>query len=109
MGMASKNRKRVGTADLGKIYVVLLGSAERPKRSRMSIAAGRSRMSSARVVVPLAVGLVLYGVILFAGNRLLNDPDSYWHLVVGRWIVEHRAFPTADPFSFTMTGAPWIA
>jgi hypothetical protein len=75
----------------------------------MSIAAGRSQIFSAPVVVPLAVGLLLYGVILFAGNSLLNDPDSYWHLVVGRWIVEHRAFPTADPFSFTMTGAHWIA
>src|SRR2546426_11140765 len=72
-------------------------------------AAGRSRIVSARALVPLAVGVVLYSLILFAGNSLLNDPDSYWHLVVGRWIVEHRTFPTADPFSFTMTGAPWIA
>jgi hypothetical protein len=71
-----------------------------------SIAEGAPRSPA---LVPLAAGVVLYGVILFAGNRLLNDPDSYWHLVVGRWIVAHRAFPTADPFSFTMSGRHWIA
>jgi hypothetical protein len=69
----------------------------------------RSRAIALPALLPLAVGLGLYGLILFAGNRLLNDPDSYWHLVVGRWIVEHRALPIADPFSFTMTGAHWIA
>ena len=47
--------------------------------------------------------------MLLAGDQLLNDPDSYWHVVVGRWMVEHRAFPTADPFSFTFAGSPWIA
>jgi hypothetical protein len=61
------------------------------------------------LVVPLAVGLCVYGLLLVAGNRLLNDPDSYGHLAVGRWIIEHRAFPTADPFSFTANGAHWIA
>jgi hypothetical protein len=74
-----------------------------------SIPAGRSRILSSPAFVSLAAGVILYGVILFAGNRLLNDPDSYWHLVVGRWILEHRAFPTTDPFSFTMTGTHWIA
>src|ERR1700736_187690 len=69
----------------------------------------RSRILASPALVPLAVGLCLYGLLLFAGNRLLNDTDSYWHLVVGRWIVEHRALPHADPFSFTMTGAHWIA
>ncbi len=60
-------------------------------------------------LIPLLVGGVLYLVMLLAGDRLLNDPDSYWHVVVGRWMVEHRAFPTADPFSFTFAGSPWIA
>ena len=63
----------------------------------------------APALIPLAVGGVLYVVMLLVGDKLLNDPDSYWHIVVGRWIVEHRAFPTRDPFSFTFTGAPWIA
>jgi len=67
------------------------------------------RITAAPAMLPVAVGLGLYAILLVAGNRLLNDPDSYWHIVVGRWIVEHRALPTADAFSFTMTGARWIA
>ncbi len=71
--------------------------------------AAPERRLVAATLLPLAVAGVLYLVMLLAGDKLLNDPDSYWHLVVGRWIVEHRAFPTADPFSFTFAGAPWIA
>jgi hypothetical protein len=67
--------------------------------------------ATARTVVPLApaVAAVVYLVVLLSGARLLNDPDSYWHVAVGRWIVAHGAVPTADPFSFTFAGHPWIA
>jgi hypothetical protein len=37
----------------------------------------------------------------------LTDPDPWWHLATGRWIVAHHAIPRVDPFSFTMTGAEW--
>jgi hypothetical protein len=33
--------------------------------------------------------------------------DTFFHLAAGRWIVEHRTLPIADPFSFTFAGAPW--
>ncbi|MCU1282609.1 MAG: hypothetical protein JWM53_6155 [bacterium] len=39
----------------------------------------------------------------------LSDPDPWWHLATGRWIVEHHAIPRLDPFSFTVAGAPWRA
>lgn len=26
------------------------------------------------------------------------DPDFWWHLATGRWIVEHRRLPSEDPF-----------
>ncbi len=63
----------------------------------------------APVLIPLSVAGVLYLVLLVSGDKLLNDPDSYWHIVVGDWMVAHRAFPTHDPFSFTLAGSPWIA
>lgn len=28
------------------------------------------------------------------------DPDMFWHVATGRWIVEHRAVPTTDVFSW---------
>jgi hypothetical protein len=27
------------------------------------------------------------------------DPDTCWHLALGKWIFEHRALPNVDPFS----------
>ncbi|HUI41520.1 MAG TPA: hypothetical protein VL523_06095 [Terriglobia bacterium] len=37
------------------------------------------------------------------------DPDVWWHLKVGATILETHQVPTADPYSFTVHGAPWIA
>jgi hypothetical protein len=62
-----------------------------------------------RLSLPLCVAAAVYALLLVLGARLLNDPDVYWHIAVGRWIIEHRAFPHVDPFSATMAGAPWIA
>jgi hypothetical protein len=62
------------------------------------------------VSLPLWVAAAVYAVLLALGGLwLLTDPDVYWHIAVGEWIVEHRAFPHVDMFSATMAGAPWIA
>ncbi|WP_407193370.1 hypothetical protein [Bradyrhizobium sp. STM 3566] len=63
---------------------------------------------SARAVLPWAVGLSLYTVLLALGPRLLGDPDSYSHIELGRWIIAHGTLPTSDLFSFSKHGAPWI-
>jgi len=62
-----------------------------------------------REVMPWLIGSGVYALLILSGGRLLNDPDSYWHLAAGRWIVEHGAVPHVDPFSHTMSGAHWIA
>lgn len=71
--------------------------------------ADSARSAFPSVVLPFLVAGVAYLVILSVGAKLLNDPDSYWHIVVGRWILDTGTFPHSDPFSFTMHGAPWIA
>ena len=55
------------------------------------------------------MGAGVYALLLTLGPRLLNDPDSYSHIAVGRWIMAHGAVPASDPFSFSMHGAPWIS
>jgi hypothetical protein len=61
-----------------------------------------------RLWLPFIFGATAYLILLSRTNRLLLDSDVYWHIVTGQWIVDHRAVPHADPFSFTMHGAPWI-
>ncbi|RVD32932.1 hypothetical protein EN746_37370, partial [Mesorhizobium sp. M8A.F.Ca.ET.023.02.2.1] len=36
-------------------------------------------------------------------------PDSWWHVKVGLDFLANQAFPTADPYSYTFAGHPWIA
>ena len=62
-----------------------------------------------RAAMPWLFAAGAYLLLLTMAPRLLNDPDTYWHLAVAQWILDHRAFPTADPFSHTAAGAPWIA
>jgi len=61
------------------------------------------------VVGSLGLAGAFYGLLLVLGDRLLNDPDTYWHIAAGRWIWAHAAAPTSDPFSHTLPGAPWLA
>lgn len=58
---------------------------------------------------PTLVGCLAYLGFLAYGKGLLGDPDTYWHVAAGRWILDHGAVPFQDPFSHTMRGAPWTA
>ena len=62
-----------------------------------------------RGLLPLWVGVAIYALFLLAGNRLLIDPDTMWQITVGQWIIDHRAVPMTDVYSFTMRGEPWIS
>jgi hypothetical protein len=37
------------------------------------------------------------------------DPDIWWHMRVGRWILEHHSFPHQGLFSSTGATHPWAA
>jgi hypothetical protein len=65
--------------------------------------------SQKRGLLPLWVGMGVYALFLLAGNRLLIDPDTLWQIKVGQWILDHRALPETDVFSFTRHGQPWIS
>ncbi|HXP12064.1 MAG TPA: hypothetical protein VN795_00255 [Stellaceae bacterium] len=71
-----------------------------------SLALPKSRFG---VSLPLCVGLVAFITVLGSGPGLLGDPDTYWHIMAGRWIIAHHAIPHADIFSNSMAGAPWVA
>jgi hypothetical protein len=56
----------------------------------------------------LFVALAVFALSLPFGTLLLNDPDPYWQIVAGRWILANHALPQREVFSYTMAGAPWI-
>src|SRR4051794_1013384 len=40
---------------------------------------------------------------------IFRDGDVSWHIATGNWILRNGRIPTADPFSFTAVGHPWVA
>ena len=66
----------------------------------------RMSVSAAELAAGVA-GLALAGLMLFA-PAVLNDPDTYWHIAAGQWILDHGRVPRADVFSHTRAGAPWV-
>ena len=69
---------------------------------------------------PASTGLARIGVRhLFIGAILLlalipaigpvSDPDFFWHLRVGQWILEHHAIPSHDLFTYTVSNHRFVA
>lgn len=42
------------------------------------------------------------------GMKQLREPDVWWQLLAGRWMLQHGAVTHTDMFSYTMQGAKWI-
>jgi hypothetical protein len=56
----------------------------------------------------MLASLLVGGV--FVSLRLFTvDPDLWWHVKVGELILATHRWPTADFYSFTVTGQPWVA
>jgi len=61
---------------------------------------------------PWLVAAFLLGVLsllLASGDRLLGDPDTYWHILTGQRILATFTLPTTDTLSHSFAGSPWIA
>ena len=58
---------------------------------------------SARTLLLGGVLVVVLG--LFIGSE--QDPDFWWHLRIGRWMVDNGRLPTTDIFTFTVSSHAW--
>src|ERR1700733_8774603 len=75
----------------------------------MSITHSAERASPMHGLLPLWVGVSVYAMLVLAGNHMLLDPDTMWHVTIGQWMLDHHAVPHTDPYSFTRQGQPWIS
>lgn len=73
-----------------------------------SVGAVREKRRAIRVT-PLLFFFALVAGLLGVSEKMLQDPDTQWHIAVGRWIWESRSLPWVDVFSHTFAGADWIA
>jgi hypothetical protein len=55
------------------------------------------------LALALTVGAIFAAL---AASFPLRDPDLFWHLASGRWMVEHGAVLSTDVFSSTIRGQP---
>ena len=42
-------------------------------------------------------------------TRPISDPDLWWHITVGKWILAHRQIPAVDHWTLFSAGLPWRA
>jgi hypothetical protein len=57
----------------------------------------------------LLIALFAAPVSTVLNSHLLNDPDIWFHLRIGQWIMQDGRMPMTDPFSAFGAGKPWIA
>src|SRR4051812_18665459 len=59
-------------------------------------------------ILALFIAVLLIPAVLGSSTTIFNDGDVSWHIATGQWILDHRAIPHTDPFSFTWRGKPWV-
>lgn len=52
--------------------------------------------------------IVTYLCAFVLGLKQLREPDVWWQLLTGRWMLENGTVTKVDPFSFTAEGTSWI-
>ena len=81
----------------------------------MSLAAPLASSSSSQAsasappyeATPLLLGLATLALCCFS-PAILNDGDTWSHVAAGGWILDHRAVPHTDPFTFSFAHE-WFA
>lgn len=51
---------------------------------------------------------ILFVALFVMTAREISDPDFWWHLSTGKYIVATQSIPHTDSFSFTQAGQPWV-
>jgi hypothetical protein len=52
--------------------------------------------------------IAIFLTMLIAAIQPVTDPDFWWHITTGNWILSHQAVPRHDLFTFTVPDHRWI-
>jgi hypothetical protein len=61
------------------------------------------KITSSKVLVA-----IVYLIAIAFSIKSLREPDLWWQIRTGEWIIEHCKIPTVDMFSMTNAGTEWI-
>jgi hypothetical protein len=64
----------------------------------------KSDILNGRRLAPLFVALAAFAIALATPP---GDPDTYWHLASGKWMLDHGQLLRTDVFSSTVSGQPY--
>jgi hypothetical protein len=60
-------------------------------------------------VIALLLAVSVFSHAIFLLNQgFLRDPDTYWHIMTGNWMLTEHQFPKQEIFSHTAFGQPWL-
>lgn len=57
----------------------------------------------------ILVALYSFPAVAYLRSATAADPDVWWQMRTGEWILQHGAMPHTDPFSSYAAGMPWEA
>jgi len=77
-----------------------------PVTFRLMSAAVASRLR--RITPGQLIVVAAFVVILCVLVRRGGDPDIFWHLVTGKWMVDHHQLISQDIYTFTVAGKQWV-
>src|SRR5262245_29105158 len=72
----------------------------------MATVAPANKCGSLCITIRCCVWVALFLAML--PQQVLNDPDVFWHIKTGEWIITNHTFPRVDVFSYTAAGQEWI-
>ncbi len=66
-----------------------------------------SRISGAVRRWLIVLGIFIVPAYIACRPSTITDPDIWWHIRTGEWILQNHAVPRLDPFS--VAASPWVA
>ena len=67
---------------------------------------GKTMEETVRRVLILTILYLIPAIYIL--QPVITDPDIWWHLQTGKWIVDHWTLPSTDPFSAYGEDKVWV-